>query len=139
MDVLRSFWRTHVLRQPQHLYALHDDEEELVDLEGSGGKPGQPKAQAGKAVDAPGPAASLWTTHREEFLSLLPFLWPREEPKLKVFIVLAFVCLIAAKLFNILVRGRTRRSGANVGCSPGGRCAGSGADAVRPTRRCHWR
>ena len=96
-EVLRSFWRTHVLRQPQQLYSLQGENEELVDLEGSGGKP---KAQAAKAE----PASSLWSTHREEFLSLLPFLWPKEEPKLKVFIVLAFMCLIAAKLFNILVR-----------------------------------
>ena len=41
--------------------------------------------------------------HREEFMSLLPFLWPTEEPRLKVFIVLAFLCLLAAKGLNICV------------------------------------
>ena len=97
-EVLRSFWRTHVLRQPQQLYSLQGEDEELAGLEG-----GKPKTQAAKEAAA-APGSSLWSTHREEFLSLLPFLWPREEPKLKVFIVLAFVCLIAAKLFNILVR-----------------------------------
>ena len=104
LEVLRSFWRTHVLRQPQQLYTLQGEDEELASLEG-----GKPKAQAAKEAAA-APGSSLWSSHREEFLSLLPFLWPREEPKLKVFIVLAFVCLIAAKLFNILVRLRLTRS-----------------------------
>lgn len=71
------------------------DETELDDVEGGKPKASQPPPQ-------PSPTA-FWKTHKEEFLSLLPFLWPKEEPKLKAFIILAFVCLIAAKLFNICV------------------------------------
>ena len=45
--------------------------EELTDIEKDGsGKPNPP-------------APKRWE-HREEFLSLLPFLWPKEEPRLKV-------------------------------------------------------
>ena len=60
--------------------------EELKDVE-NGGKPK--------------PEPKRW--HREEFLSLLPFLWPKEEPRLKLSIVFAFLCLLASKGFNICV------------------------------------
>ncbi len=71
-------------------------------MEGNGHA--KPKTEDAAKEKTPPPGSSLWSTHRDEFLSLLPFLWPKEEPKLKVFIVLAFVCLISAKLFNIMAR-----------------------------------
>ncbi len=89
-----------------------------MDVEGNGApKPKAPgAAAASKPGGAPG-ASSLWATHREEILSLLPYLWPKEEPKLKVFMVLAFVCLLSAKLFNILVRVCQLRGGPAQPCA----------------------
>lgn len=45
----------------------------------------------------------FWKEHREEFLALLPFLWPKGEPRLRLFLVLAVICLFGAKVFNVLV------------------------------------
>jgi hypothetical protein len=80
--------------------AAQGEGEELMDVEGNGSSNTAKKVAAPPAPSTP---SSIWGAHKEEFLSLLPFLWPKDEPRLKVFMVCAFVCLIAAKLFNICV------------------------------------
>ena len=36
-------------------------------------------------------------------MSLLPFLWPKGEPRLRVLLIVAAACLFASKCFNVLV------------------------------------
>jgi hypothetical protein len=68
-----------------------------MDVEGNGSSSEKPKKPAAPAPSTP---SSIWGAHKEEFMSLLPFLWPKKEPRLKVFMVCAFFFLIAAKLFS---------------------------------------
>lgn len=73
-----------------------------MEQNGKGAAAANGKGAAGAAATSP-PGASLWSAHREQLLSLLPYLWPRDEPRLRVFIVLAFVCLVVSKALNVLV------------------------------------
>lgn len=50
-------------------------------------------------VDPTAPPVREWSIVRR----LLPYLWPREEPALRRRVVLAFVCLLAARLTSISV------------------------------------
>jgi ATP-binding cassette subfamily B protein len=71
------------------------DGEALLDVE-AGGK-------AGKMAEQPPKKPGFWKEHKAQLLELAPYLWPKDEPALRICIVLSFSCLVLAKVFNVLV------------------------------------
>ena len=49
------------------------------------------------------PQADPGRTHRDTLRDLLPYLWPAGEPELRLRVVVAMICLIAAKGFIVVV------------------------------------
>ena len=57
-----------------------------------------PRRPAGQAIAGVPPLGQ-----RAAFLSLLPYLWPKGEPGLRLRVVLAVLCLVIAKVANVYV------------------------------------
>lgn len=55
-------------------------------------------ASSGAAGGKPKPKPSFLVQHGAQLKLLLPYMWPAEEPRLKVLLVLAVACLLASKV-----------------------------------------
>lgn len=73
----------------------------VVDVEaGKGGAPGEVAKPTTEPTTKP-KKQSFWKLHKQELWELLPYLWPKNKPHLRLMMLMSVVFLLASKLSNV--------------------------------------